>query len=144
MIQAGADITLEDKEGHTAAQIGEQYSHQAVADTIKSPREKYRPEFPIAYMDFLAASAQVGGCTSPHLPQPDTCTILYDEHIDWRDPGGASLLHVACWTGNLELFRAFCLDSNVSGVVGVPVVFILLSRVESCFPCQPAPGSLRS
>ena len=26
------------------------------------------------------------------------------------------MLHVACWTGNLELFRAFCLDANVSFV----------------------------
>lgn len=66
--QAGADITLEDMEGHTAAHIGEQYSHRTVADTIRSPREKFRPEFPVAYMEFLAASAQVGGCPSPHLP----------------------------------------------------------------------------
>ena len=39
-------------------------------------------------------------------------------------PGGASLLHVACWTGNLELFRAFCLDANVW--------FLFLTLDSSC------------
>jgi len=109
LLQAGADTTLEDNEGRTAGMVAEMYKHLPVADCINSPREKYRPEFPTQYMEFLKTSAQ-----------PDSCTILYDEHLDWRDQGGASLLHVACWTGNLELFRAFCLDANGRKLLTLP------------------------
>ena len=46
----------------------------------------------------------------------EACIILWDEHLDWRDEiSGATLLHVACWTGNINLFRSFCNDLNVRG-----------------------------
>merc|ERR1712106_407091 len=88
-------------EERTAEAIAHQYGHHMVADTINSPRDKYRPEFPIEFMEFLKTSAQ-----------PDSCTILWDEHVDWRDESGCTLLHIACWTGNIELFKLFCGDSN--------------------------------
>ena len=71
-----------------------------------SPRDKYRPQFPIQFMEFLKTSAQ-----------PDSCTILWDEHLEWRDDSGCTLLHIACWTGNLELFKLFCGDTSVSSVL---------------------------
>ena len=45
----------------------------------------------------------------------DSCIILWDEHLDWRDEDtGATLLHIACWTGNINLLRTFCNDISVS------------------------------
>jgi len=101
LLQAGADTRVEDEEDRTAEMIAHQYGHHMVADIINSPREKYRPEFPTQFMEFLKTSSQ-----------PDSCTILWDEHIDWRDESGCTLLHIACWTGNIELFKLFCLDTN--------------------------------
>ena len=55
-------------------------------------------------MEFLKSSAA-----------DEACIILWDEHLDWRDEmSGATLLHVACWTGNINLFRSFCNDISVS------------------------------
>ena len=55
-------------------------------------------------MEFLKSSAV-----------DEACIILWDEHLDWRDEmSGATLLHVACWTGNINLFRSFCNDISVS------------------------------
>ena len=62
----------------------------------------YRPQFPTQFMEFLNSSAA-----------EDACVILWDEHLEWRDPAGCSLLHIACWTGNLNLFRQFCNDITV-------------------------------
>jgi hypothetical protein len=59
LLQAGADPGLEDHQEVTAGQLARRYGHRAVADCILSPRDKYRPEFPVLYMDFLKMSAQV-------------------------------------------------------------------------------------
>ena len=44
----------------------------------------------------------------------ESCTILWDGHLDWRDEEtGATLLHIACWTGNIALLRTFSNDISV-------------------------------
>ena len=44
----------------------------------------------------------------------ESCTILWDQHLDWRDEDtGATLLHIACWTGNIALLRTFSNDISV-------------------------------
>ena len=85
-------------------QVARQYGHHMVADIITSPRDKHRPTFPTQFMEFLKASAG-----------EEAVVILWDEHLEWRDERtGATLLHVAAWTGNINLFRAFCNDISVS------------------------------
>ena len=89
-----------------------------------SPRQKYRPQFPVQYKDFLKAASK-----------EDACTILWDEHVDYRDDQGVHLLHVAAWTGNIELFKTFCNDTNVGEQRGE---FLQSSRLEHniCFKCE--------
>jgi len=101
LLQAGADPRIEDEGERTAQMVATQYGHHMVADIINSPRDKYRPQFPTQFMDFLKTSAQ-----------PDSCTILWDEHLEWKDESGCTLLHISCWTGNMELFKLFCADSS--------------------------------
>ena len=76
----------------------------AVSFFPSSPRNKYRPTFPAQFMEFLKSSST-----------EESCTILWDQHLDWRDEDtGATLLHIACWTGNINLLRTFSNDISVS------------------------------
>ena len=44
LLQSGADPALLDTSGRSAAALASQYSHHAVADTLVSPRDRYRPQ----------------------------------------------------------------------------------------------------
>ena len=104
LLQAGADTSVLDNTGRTADMVARQFGQHSLADMILSPRNKYRPTFPAQFMEFLKASTT-----------EESCTILWDEHLDWRDEEtGATLLHIACWTGNVNLLRSFCNDIAVS------------------------------
>ena len=43
---------------------------------------------------------------------------LNNAQLDWRDSEGFSLLHIACWLGNLTLLKSFCQDTKVRVLVG--------------------------
>ena len=86
-------------------------------DIYCSPRDKYRPQFPIQFMEFLKSSAG------------DEAVILWDEQLEWRDPAsGATLLHIACWTGNINLFRSFCNDLSVSRNM-INIITIIINAI---------------
>ena len=122
LLQAGADTSVRDSLDRTADIVARSFGHHSVADIIIrslrtvsgvflllflflpcSPRNKYRPTFPAQFMEFLKSSST-----------EESCTILWDQHLDWRDEDtGATLLHIACWTGNIALLRTFSNDISV-------------------------------
>ena len=103
LLQAGADTSVRDTSGRTADLVAREFGYHSLADMILSPRNKYRPTFPAQFMEFLKSSST-----------EEACTILWDEHLDWRDEdSGATLLHIACWTGNVNLLRSFSNDMSV-------------------------------
>ena len=122
LLQAGADTSVLDSLDRTADLVARHFGHHSVADIILrsvltvngdlsflipslhySPRNKYRPTFPAQFMEFLKSSST-----------EESCTILWDQHLDWRDEDtGATLLHIACWTGNIALLRTFSNDISV-------------------------------
>ena len=73
----------------------------------------------------------------------ESCTILWDQHLDWRDEEtGATLLHIACWTGNIALLRTFSNDISVSFYSIFPITAVLISpREGNCLQSPPRPAS---
>ena len=76
----------------------------------------------------------------------ESCTILWDQHLDWRDEDtGATLLHIACWTGNINLLRTFSNDISVGfySIFFLSLVSAVLisPREENCLLSPPRPAS---
>ena len=125
LLEMGADSKTQALNGDTAQDIARKFKHYHLADVLNryfsilfcfffqitictkllttfqnisfhSPRNTYSPNnFPSHFGDIMKK-----------LENPPVLGYIFkDDHINWRDEDGNSILHYASWTGNIYLVR---------------------------------------
>ena len=95
LMEMGADPATKSFNGETAEDVAKRFKNHRLADVLHSPRQVHAPvSYPSEFMDIMRKH---------DVPQ----TIKFkDEHINWRDEDGNTILHYAAWTGNIYLARS--------------------------------------
>ncbi len=76
---------------------------------VFSPREAFTPtSFPSQFMNIMRK----------HERQPPPMKFS-DEHINWRDEDGNTILHYAAWTGNIYLARNLFDSAKGKTLIGI-------------------------
>ncbi len=125
LLEAGADTSIKSSIGETAEDVAKRFNNHRLADVLSSPRSDFAPTgFPSQYADLLRKLDSM----------PANPPKFKEEHVNWRDEDGNSLLHYATWTGNTYLARAMFdspkmrkLVSSVNNKGGTPLAMAILA-----------------
>ena len=96
LMAMGADPSTKAWNGETSEDVAKRFKNHRLADVLHSPRQAHAPtSYPSEFMDIMRK----------HEVPPPSPIKFKDEHINWRDEDGNTILHYAAWTGNTYLAR---------------------------------------
>ena len=114
LLEMGADAKAKATNGDTPEDVAKKFNNHRLADVLHSPRDVHAPtSFPSQFMNIMKKHEFDG---QGYGPPPVKIT---DEHVQWRDEDGNTILHYATWTGNIYLARDIFASPKGKALIGV-------------------------